>query len=239
MLSGTSGGGGGGGPTPYLYYKRATGLYTDAGSTPATSNGDLIYQWSDDSGNGRHATQPTSGSRMTLSTGTQYLSQNTVRAQAGTHLILPDLSGITTSAEVFVVVKTDNDPEPSDINKTGLWNLGTNIFATHFPYLDTNFFDDCGCTTRQTISHPGIDYSTGFHEYSVRSATSDWQNYFDNVAGSITGGTGGSVAFPAVPTLGISKGNPYNLYGWIAAFAIYSPSLTSLQRAAVYTMLTT
>lgn len=241
-----AGGGGGGDPVIaaangkiYLYYKLNTGLYTDAGVTPATSNGDLIYQWSDQSGNNRHATQTTSGNRLTLSTGTQFLSQNTLRAQGGKHLILPDLSGITPSGEVFIVVKMDNDPDPGDINKTGLWNLGTNINATHFPYFDTNIYDDCGASARQTITHPAINLSTGFYCYSVRSAVADWQNYFDNVAGVITGGTGGSVTFPAAPTIGISKGNPYNMYGYIAAFVICSPALNSTERGNMYTALTT
>lgn len=40
-------------------------LFTDAGVTPVTKSGDLIYQWSDKSGNNRHATQATSGNRPT------------------------------------------------------------------------------------------------------------------------------------------------------------------------------
>jgi hypothetical protein len=40
-------------------------LYTDAGSNAVTKSGDLVYQWSDKSGNGRNATQATSGNRPT------------------------------------------------------------------------------------------------------------------------------------------------------------------------------
>jgi len=40
-------------------------LYTDAGSSAVTKSGDLVYQWSDKSGNGRNATQATSGNRPT------------------------------------------------------------------------------------------------------------------------------------------------------------------------------
>jgi hypothetical protein len=40
-------------------------LYTDAGSSAVKKSGDLVYQWSDKSGNGRNATQATSGNRPT------------------------------------------------------------------------------------------------------------------------------------------------------------------------------
>ena len=40
-------------------------LFTDAGVTPVNKSGDLVYQWSDKSGNNRHATQATSGNRPT------------------------------------------------------------------------------------------------------------------------------------------------------------------------------
>ena len=40
-------------------------LYTDAGSSAVTKSGDLVYQWSDKSGNSRNATQATSGNRPT------------------------------------------------------------------------------------------------------------------------------------------------------------------------------
>lgn len=40
-------------------------LFTDAGVTPVTANGQAIYQWSDKSGNNRHAAQTTIGNRPT------------------------------------------------------------------------------------------------------------------------------------------------------------------------------
>ena len=40
-------------------------LYTDAGTSAVTKSGDLVYQWTDKSGNSRNATQTTSGNRPT------------------------------------------------------------------------------------------------------------------------------------------------------------------------------
>lgn len=45
-----------------------TTLFTDAGVTPVTADGDLIYQINDKSGNGRNQTQATGGNRATYKT---------------------------------------------------------------------------------------------------------------------------------------------------------------------------
>jgi hypothetical protein len=50
-----------------LWLKADAGLYTDnAGTIPATADGDTIGRWADQSGNGYHASQTTAGSRPTL-----------------------------------------------------------------------------------------------------------------------------------------------------------------------------
>lgn len=54
--------------TPALWLKADAGVYSDAGVTPAANAG-TVQQWNDQSGNGRHATQATSGSRPTYRTG--------------------------------------------------------------------------------------------------------------------------------------------------------------------------
>lgn len=40
-------------------------VFSDAGVTPVSSNGQSVYQWNDKSGNGRHAQQTVAGSRPT------------------------------------------------------------------------------------------------------------------------------------------------------------------------------
>lgn len=53
-----------------LWLKADAGLYQDsAGATPAAADGDPVGRWSDQSGNGRHATQATAAKRLTLRTG--------------------------------------------------------------------------------------------------------------------------------------------------------------------------
>ena len=55
-----------------LWVKADTGLYKDAAKTqPATTNGDAIYTWADQSGNGYDFTQSTLANRPTLATSAQ------------------------------------------------------------------------------------------------------------------------------------------------------------------------
>ena len=52
-----------------IWCRSGTGYYQDsAGTTPATSDGDRIGRWADQSGNSYHVTQGTSGKRGTLKT---------------------------------------------------------------------------------------------------------------------------------------------------------------------------
>ncbi len=49
------------------WYRAGVGVYKDAGSTSA-AHGDTVQQWNDQSGNGNHLTQATSGNRPSYST---------------------------------------------------------------------------------------------------------------------------------------------------------------------------
>jgi len=52
-------------------FSDATKLFTDAGTTPVASDGDLIYQCNDKSGGNYHVVQATSGARPVYKTGIQ------------------------------------------------------------------------------------------------------------------------------------------------------------------------
>ena len=58
-------------PSAWYDFSDATTLFTDAGSTPVSSDGDLIYQANDKSGNGKHLTQITEGLRPLYKVGIQ------------------------------------------------------------------------------------------------------------------------------------------------------------------------
>lgn len=262
MLSGASVGGGGGGPPSsrllsvvgsklWLELPIGGGWYSDAGTTLISANGASIYQWSDVSGNNRHATQTTSGNRPTIDTSVTHLGFSTTRhggLASAKWFDLPSMSGLT-EGEVFIVVRVDTDPQPGGSEgNTGLWRIGTSGQATHFPYTDSNIYDDAGSNGRRTVGNPTPSLSSQMRVYSVRSKTNDYAVYLDNSGPNtdihgdaclLSSGTN-TVGFNAAPHLGASDiATTYFLKGNIAGFAACTPVLTTAERAAAFTALTT
>lgn len=75
----------------WLDFADADTLFTDAGSTKVTTDGDLIYQVNDKSGNGNHIHQPTAGDRPEYKTGTKN-GLNSVYFSGGTEERLYNIS---------------------------------------------------------------------------------------------------------------------------------------------------
>ncbi len=235
----------------WAHLELGTGFYTDAGVTPAVSNGDAIYQWNDTSGNERHATQPVAGRRPTLDTGVTHLGEPTVRFQSAniTHFVLPDMSALT-EAEIFTVVKLDDDPQTGGDGGFD-WFGPSGVSATHVTYTDGLIYDSFGTTVRKTVGNPATDLSAAFHVYHRRSKASDWACYLDNAddASLSTTDVNGdpcmfstntnTVAFNSTPQIGATELTGAKINGRIAAVAICSPALTSSERAAVVAALTT
>lgn len=73
-----------------------TTLYTDLGTTLVSADGQTIAQANDKSGNARHLTQSTAGSRPTYKTG--IVGGRAIGRFAGSHFLTRALSGISSSA---------------------------------------------------------------------------------------------------------------------------------------------
>lgn len=106
-------------------------LFTDAGTTPVASDGDLIYQANDKSGNGYHLTQPTSGKRP-VHKEAQTNGRAVARFDAAnlTQLIKTGFYNISTNdvASVIVVQKiADQVAFTCDITETVGWNRGIGL----------------------------------------------------------------------------------------------------------------
>lgn len=81
-------------------------LFTDAGVTPVTKSGDLIYQWSDKSSNNRHATQATSANRPTwVPPASGQNGFGGMRVQTNRRLSLSTTYTLTSDFTCFVVMK--------------------------------------------------------------------------------------------------------------------------------------
>src|SRR4051812_37927718 len=121
-------------------WKASAGVFTDAGSTPAT-DGQTVQQWNEQGGTGDNFTQATSGNRPLLAT-------NIVNGKAtlrfgnssAKFFACPDalFSGMT-EGEAYVVLKLANDP-PGDAQFSGLWKFGTASDDTHCPYTDGHVY---------------------------------------------------------------------------------------------------
>lgn len=257
MVAPAAAGGGTSWPTPpalsvtaglWAHYQRGVGLYKDSGTTLATTHGDLIKQWNDHSGNGRHAVVYVPGDStwwpsLDLSTHPN-LSIPTLAfpgtfASAGhvVKMVLPDMSALT-AGEVFIVIKTTADPS-TDAAYSGLWRMDTSGFHCHYPYTDGNIYECWGSTTRQIPGqNPTPSLSAAFNVWNCFSATNDWGANLNNTsfatsASNTVGFPGASLAF-----FGGTDSLSYNMNGNIGELLIYDHKLSSTDRNTVYTYLT-
>lgn len=211
-----------------------SGLYQwlDA-SQLSLSDNDAVSSWTDESGNGRHATQGTGGNQPIFKTG--IVNSLPVIRFDGTDdfLSLGDFSAFT-EGEAFVVFKLNADP-PATSATTGFWWMG-NTASAHFPWTDGVIYDDFGNDARKTTVDP-TPALTSWRVYNVYSAANDWQSFIDGVSQHSTGTN--TVYFAATAVLGHSASTSYHLDGDVAEFILYSNKLSGGDRAAVQSYLDT
>jgi hypothetical protein len=135
------------------------GLWLDASDAASiTSSSGLVSQWNDKSGNGRHATQPTTGSRPTY-TGTALSFGNSSKFMSGAMAA----NSFPTSMQVTVVSKSvgsntywaypfnrtkNNFPAPFDLYNTTVY-IGTGVNIAGYGDYGVNFGT---LTTRSMVS---------------------------------------------------------------------------------------
>jgi lysophospholipase L1-like esterase len=212
-----------------------TGLvqWLKADAIVGLSDGDLISTWPDSSGNGKDAAQ-TGSLRPVYKTGILNSLPVARFAAPDPYFNTGDFS-ILTGAEVFVVLKLNNDPPTSDAN-SGLWTYGSAGSGTLFPYTgDSNIYDDFGTTARKTTVNPATSMAAGFFIYGVHSAAGDWSNYFNGTVLFHTATN--TVGFTTTAKLGYSAPGGFTLDGDIAEFIMYDHKLSSSDRSVVISYL--
>jgi len=186
-----------------------------------------VATWTDSSGNGRDATQSTSGNRP-VATASVVNGLPAVRFDGSNDfLTIPSLNGLS-SAEAFVVLRVD-DATPSSNN--GLWNVG-------YGSAHGNYYPDTGgaitdCFGAQSLKSTG--YTTTpldqFHIYNASSQSGSWISRINGIAHFAT--TTNTTQFSASTyRLGFNGGSAY-LDGDIAEVLIYSAVLSDADREAV------
>lgn len=221
-----------------IWHRADLGLYSDAGITPATTNGASVYQWNDLSGNNNHATKHASSSTSPTLATSAINGENAIVFNNQFYGLANVLSGLT-AGEVFCVVKVDADPPASGTpGEGGLWHLGDQGgFNTHFPYTDGTWYESFGALSRFTVGNPTPSLSSTYRVINIYSASNDWEPFIDGVSLGHQGVNG--VRFPQgtsgfVPSLGASLDySNYVLKGRIAEFLLHSTKLGGTDRATV------
>jgi len=197
-----------------------TTLYTDAGTTNVVNNDDLVYQWNDLSGNGRHVTQATSGNRPKYKTPANGQNGLSILALSSSWMKASFTS--TNIATVFIVTA-----------ETG-FTIAMEL-AGLLPYSSSNYI--CGRLPSSTAWNGGDvnDFLTNGSSGSI---------YINNV-NTTTNSYQSWKVFNMVRTSALSKsdfvigygGNPSYLRYWagkIGEVILYPTALSSTDRTTVY-----
>jgi hypothetical protein len=157
-----------------------------------------------------------------------------VRFVSADFLNLPDAFSALTEAEMFVIMKVDNDPGASP-SYNGAWEFGccsSGQGSDHIPFTDGNIYSSWGCDTRHTVGNSPYAMSS-FHYSNVRSASGSFVWKMNYGGFSYTTGAN-TVSFTTTPTIGKNiSGGGYYLVGDIAEMIIYDHVLTGGDRTTV------
>lgn len=106
-----------------------TTAYTDAGTTLVSSDGQSVQQWNDSSGNGRNASQSTSGNRPLYKVNIVN-GQSVLRFDGSNDYMTGSVSSLAQPNVLFVVIKETTNQSGHFFDGTGstrnLFGIGTN-----------------------------------------------------------------------------------------------------------------
>jgi len=248
FLSPSAAGGGGGSEPPttslLAHYEADSEVFTDAGTTPA-ADGEAVYQWNDQSGNGNHLTQTVSGDRPLYQTseqnglpGIEFVSTDYLAKASSLFTASPvsiyvvfESSSTTTDQTILCEAKSTTVNDQFWLTAMGTvtgdpvrWWVRSNIPAQSTPETTTGFVANTAClvsvvdasSTSKTIYMNGANSETD--TTSVTPATDShrfWVGY-------------ASDSSPAWP-----------LTGFVYEILVYSTAHDSTTQAEVESYLTT
>lgn len=208
----------------------------DLGVTTASGR---VVSWHDQSGKGRDFSQGTFSKQPVISSG--YLGGKDAVYFDGTTRIVAgnwSLSSITGSADVFVVMKTEQDPSTALKGNGGCFQIaGAEGDESLIPYTNGVTYCSCFSSARYTVGNIGAGHYLSKRIVEIRSSASSWSFLTDGVqrynspTNTFYSGAGGLLS----TALG---GDPeradIRMYGGISEVIVVSPSLTAGQRVGVY-----
>lgn len=209
----------------------ATLLAWYKGDLLSGSNNDPISTWTDSSGNGNHATQ--SGAIRPILATALLNGMNAVRFDylggGDTYFDLPNMFSSGSAASAYVVIKCDLDP-PTINSASGIWDIGSDSQASHFPFGDSNVYDEFGTDSRKSVGNPTPSLAS-WRIYGPHSAANDWAAFLDGVSIFSTGTN--TVGFTTTPRLGGYPPTGMNLDGWMAEVVFTNAKQSSGDREKV------
>jgi alpha-tubulin suppressor-like RCC1 family protein len=141
---------------------------------------------------------------------------------------LPDVMSTATAGELFVVLRTEGDPNPPH----GFMRFGSGGGSTGggtdilYPYQG-QIYDAFGSTTVKVVGTPPPPV-TQYHLYNASSKTGEWTARINQQLQYTT--SNNIPGFTTTPTIGALY---YSFYGYISEIVIYDHVLTSADRSAV------
>ncbi len=199
-----------------------------------------IATWFDASGLGNNATQSATNNRpLYMTNQINGLPAVGFNATNALFLDLPQMFTNETSAEVFVVVKLNNDPPTG--SRYGQWRFAGTGDINAFPFTDGVILDGFCSTLRKSTANPSLAL-TSWRLYDVTSIDNAWTNRVDAVvlfgtaSNTFTNGTGSTMG--TARRLGQSGSSSVYLNGSIAEVLLYGRILSGAERTNVQNYIT-
>lgn len=203
-----------------------------ADAITGASDTDPLAAWTDQSGNGFDATQVTPAQQPVYRTG-QINSLPAVQFVSPSHFFnLTNPFTSQTEAELFVVVKLNNDPPTT--NKWGQWRFAGTGDNNAFPFTDGVIYDGFCSTLRKTVGNPTPSLAA-WRLYNTSSAASSWIARLDGT--QIFSTTSNVFSSAATGTMGtfrlLGATASVNMDGFIAEVILFDHVLSAEDRTTV------
>jgi hypothetical protein len=211
-------------------------LWYSAEAETGYSNGASMTGWTDQSGNGNHATaQGTLAPQWESASGSGGGAAVKFRGTHGStsatwgYFSLPaSVMGSASAGEIHASIKSDGQ-------NCSLWGLGLTAgtsAASHYPF-DSAIYEGFGTNSRKTVGFPEVAI-TDWRRYNVWSAAGDWSARIDAFVEFST--SSNTVLWDAAPVIGHGKRNGAlstnvgSFQGRIGAVVLYNRKLTTTER---------
>lgn len=222
---------------------KASLVYWLDASTISGSDGDLLSQWNDLSGNNNHATKGAgSNSNRPILKKAIINGRAVVRFNAGggttNYFDLPSAMGSPAAGELFVIARADADPSAAALAVGMVTLCGTGTVGDQaWPFTDGKAYETFGSNNNNhgsIVKTPSL--STGFHLHHVVAEAShypvriDGELYHDAGINTVSFASSHRHVGAAISASSYWRGD-------IAEILVYKTALTAVQRQQVYTYL--